>query len=115
MNNNGQNSMPGRDPNFWQMIQHYFPHLMVGAATFLMAFLRAIHEGGKLRQSIIGAVICTLLSGSLYPVFLWVADTQDWPSYLAFAPCVFIAFLGTDWVREKVDDIYEVFVGRWLP
>lgn len=115
MNKNGQQNMPGRDPNIWQLIQDYFPHLMVGAATFVMALLRAIQEGSRIWQSIIGALVCTLLSGSLYPVFLWIAESQGWPSVFAFAPCVFIAFLGTDWVREKVDELYDALVGRFLP
>lgn len=108
-------AMPGRDPNIWQVLVDYVPHLMVGVATFLMALLRAIHDGGKFKNSVVGAIICTLLAGSLYPVFLWIAETRGWPPVVAFAPCVFIAFLGTDWIREKVDGLYEIFIGRFRP
>ncbi|WP_311949268.1 phage holin family protein [Halomonas piscis] len=114
MNKHGQQHMPGRDPNIWTLIQENFPHLMVGVATFLMALLRAIQDGGKIRHAVTGAMICTLLSGSLYPVFLWIAESRGWPPTVAFAPCVFLAFLGTDWIRERVDGLYDALVKRFL-
>lgn len=105
--------MPGKDPSFWQGLANYIPHGLVALATFVMAFLRAIHEGGRWQKSLLGALMCTLLAGSLYPVFLWIAETREWPSVVAFPPCVFLAALGTDWLREKADDAYEIFIGRW--
>lgn len=105
--------MNGRDPNFWQGLLDFLPITLVAILTFKMGFIRGVHEGGSLKKSLLGALMCTLLATPLFPVFLWIAESQGWPPIIAFPPCVFLAFLGTDWIRSKADDLYEVFIGRW--
>tara|TARA_R110001599_G_scaffold16988_1_gene68303 strand:+ start:2418 stop:2741 length:324 start_codon:yes stop_codon:yes gene_type:complete len=105
--------MTGRDLNFWQGLLDLLPITLVAILTFTMGFIRGVHEGGSLKKSLLGALMCTLLATPLFPVFLWIAESQGWPPIIAFPPCVFLAFLGTDWIRSKADDIYEVFIGRW--
>ncbi len=105
--------MNGRDPNFWQGLLDFLPITLVAILTFTMGFIRGVHEGGSLKKSLLGALMCTLPATPLFPVFLWIAESQGWPPIIAFPPCVFLAFLGTDWIRSKADDIYEVFIGRW--
>ncbi|MCD1588133.1 phage holin family protein, partial [Halomonas sp. IOP_14] len=91
----------------------FLPITLVAILTFTMGFIRGVHEGSSLKKSLLGALMCTLLATPLFPVFLWIAESQGWPPIIAFPPCVFLAFLGTDWIRSKADDIYEVFIGRW--
>ena len=104
-------TMPNRDPNNWQWLLEYMPLALVSIVTFAMAFVRGVHEGGSFKRSLLGAVMCTLLATPLFPVFLWIAESQGWPPIIAFPPCVFLAFLGTDWMREKADGLYEIFLG----
>ncbi|MDL4861434.1 phage holin family protein [Halomonas elongata] len=106
-------SMPGRDPNNWQWLLDYFPHLGMAVMTFAVALARGVHEGSPMKKALLGAVVCTLLAIALYPVFLWLAESRAWPQEVAIAPCVFLGFLGTEWIRSKADDLYDVLVGRW--
>lgn len=109
--------MPNRDPDNWQWLLEHMQIVAVSILVFAMAFVRGVHEGGSLKRSLLGAVMCTLLATPLFPVFLWLAESRGWPPLIAFPPCVFLAFLGTDWMREKADGLYEVFIGffkKWL-
>ncbi|MEH6641411.1 phage holin family protein [Vreelandella glaciei] len=112
-----KSAMPNKDPNSWQWLLDYLPIAFVSILTFAMGFIRGVHEGGSLKKSLLGAVMCTLLATPLFPVFLWVAESQGWPPIIALPPCVFLAFLGTDWIRSKADELYDVFitfVRKWL-
>ncbi|KAA0020736.1 hypothetical protein F0A16_02810 [Salinicola corii] len=112
--NHENRAMPGRDPNNWQPLLDHLPYFLVAFLTFCVALARGVHDGGPFKKAILGAVVCTLLAVALYPVFIWIADTRGWPSEVALAPCVFLGFLGTEWIRNKADDLYEIIVGRWL-
>ncbi|MCG7598863.1 phage holin family protein [Halomonas sp. McH1-25] len=109
--------MPEKDPNNWQWlldtIAVYMPHAFAAFLTFAMALTRGMQTGGPFKKAFMGAVVCTLFAIALYPTFQWIAETRGWPPVVGFAPCVFLSFMGTDWIRIKADDIYEVFVGRW--
>lgn len=105
--------MPNRDPSFWQSLAAFIPHTLVALTTFAMAFLRVLHDGGKRRRALIEAAMCTLLALPLYPVFLWLADASGLPTAAALPPCTFIGALGMVWLRDKANDTYEVFIGRW--
>lgn len=106
--------MPNKeDPGIWQAVIEHLPYFLVSALTFCVAFARGIHDGGPVKKAFIGAVVCTLLTIGLYPMFLWFVESKGWSSSVAVAPCVFLAYMGTDWIRIKADDIYEVLMSRW--
>lgn len=109
--------MPSKDPQNWRWLADlaslYVPHIFAALMTFAVALARGVHDGGPFKKAFLGAVICTLLTVALFPVFQWLAESRGWPIGLAMAPCVFIGFLGTEWLRTKADDLYEVFIGRW--
>lgn len=114
------NSMPTRDPNNWQMtlegLRHllaYLPNIGAAALTFALALTRGIQRGGPFKKSFLNALTCTLLATGLFPLFTALAARYDLPLEAAFAPCVFLAVMGVDWLRAKADDLYEVFIGRW--
>lgn len=117
-------TMPGKDPGFWQglieslpRLVEYLPITLLAMVTFAMGFIRGVHEGGGIKSSLLGAAMCTLLATPLFPVFVWLAESRGWPPMAAFPPCVFLAFLGTDWIREKADGVYDVFIAfleKWL-
>lgn len=103
--------MPNKDPGIWQAVIEHLPWFLVSALTFCVAFARGVHDGGPWKKALLGAVVCTLLAVGLYPVFLWLAESRGWPGDVAVAPCVFLGFLGTEWIRNKADDLYEVLIG----
>lgn len=110
-------TMPNRDPNNWQWLVNMIPWMLLSAATFTVGFITALHNGGPWTKAFMSAAVGTILSLSLYPVFLWVAAYYGLPEEVAFAPCVFLAIMGVEWVRNKADGIYEVllaFVTKWL-
>lgn len=110
-------TMPNRDPNNWQWLVNMIPWLLLSAATFTVGFITALHNGGPWTKAFMSATVGTILSLSLYPVFLWIADSYNLPDEVAFAPCVFLSIMGVEWVRNKADGIYELllaFVKKWL-
>ncbi|MBE0403079.1 phage holin family protein [Halomonas citrativorans] len=109
--------MPNRDPSNWHWLASMTPWLLLGAATFTVGLIKALHDGGPWKKAVMTAAMGTILSLSLYPVFLWLSDYYDLPESVAMAPCVFLAFMGVEWVRNKADALYEVllgFVRKWL-
>lgn len=110
-------TMPNRDPNNWQWLVNMIPYLLLSAATFTVGFITVLHNGGPWTKALMSATVGTILSLSLYPVFLWVAAYYQLPEEMAFAPCVFLSIMGVEWVRNKADGLYEVlvaFVTKWL-
>ena len=116
-------TMPNRDPNNWQWLVDLSPWLLLSAATFTVGLVKALHDGGPWKKALMVATMGTILSLSLYPVFLWLAvwlaETYSLPDAqgIAMAPCVFVSFMGVEWVRNKADGLYEVllaFVKKWL-
>lgn len=100
------------DPGIWQAAIEHLPWFLVSALTFLIAFARGIHDGGPWKKSLIGAIVCTLLTVGLWPAFSWYVESKGWPVVVAVIPCVFIAYMGTDWIRKKADELYDVLIGR---
>lgn len=112
-------TMPNRDPNNWKWLVDLSPWLLLSAATFTVGFVKALHDGGPWKKALMAATIGTILSLSLYAAFLWLADFYSLPDAegIAMAPCVFLAFMGVEWVRNKADGLYEVlvaFITKWL-
>ncbi|RUR43353.1 phage holin family protein [Vreelandella populi] len=110
-------TMPNRDPNNWQWLVNVIPYLMLSAATFTVGFVSVLHNGGPWTRALMSATMGTILSLSLYPVFLWVAAYYELPEVFAFAPCVFLSIMGVEWVRSKADGLYDVFIAfikKWL-
>ncbi|SDF69406.1 phage holin, lambda family [Onishia taeanensis] len=111
--------MPTRDPNNWQRLIElciaYAPNVLGALLTFAIALARGLQDGGPWRKALLGALVCTLLGIGLFPLFQALAVRYELPGSVAFAPCVFLAFLGTEWLRNKADDIYELIIGRWRP
>lgn len=109
--------MPNRDPNNWQWLVSMIPYLLLSAATFTVGFVTVLHNGGPWRKALMSATVGTILSLSLYPGFLWLAEYYGLPDHFAFAACVFISIMGLEWIRAKADGLYEVLIGflrKWL-
>lgn len=110
-------AMPNRDPNNWQWLVDMIPWALLTIATFSVGLIKALHDGGPWKKALMTAALGTILSLSLYPVFLWLASHYRIPESLAFAPCVFLAFMGVEWIRNKADALYDVLLGffrKWL-
>lgn len=108
-----KSTMLNRDPNNWQWLVNIMPYLLLSAASFTIGFISVLHNGGPWPKALMSSTVGTILSVSLYPVLLWVSVKYQLPGVSAFAVCVFLAFMGVEWIRNKADDLYEVFIGRW--
>lgn len=106
-------AMQERDPEFWQRMLEYLPNMLAALLTFAIALFKGLQDGGPWKKALLGALVCTFLSVGLFPLFQALADRYDLAPSAAIAPCVFLGFLGTEWLRNKADDIYEIVVGRW--
>ncbi len=105
--------MLNRDPNILQWLVNILPYLLLSAATFIAGFITVLQNGGPWPKALMSSTVGTILSVSLYPVFLWISIQYQMPKVSAFAVCVFLAIMGVEWIRNKADDIYEVVIGRW--
>lgn len=105
--------MLNRDPSNWQWLVNIMPYLLLSAASFIVGFISVLHNGGPWPKALMSSTVGTILSVSLYPVLLWVSLKYQLPGVSAFAVCVFLAFMGGEWIRNKADDLYEVVIGRW--
>jgi lambda family phage holin len=108
-----RNAMPGRDPNNWQVLfaalASVWPQLYAAGLAFVVALVRGVAAGGKPMKSILEAILCGCLTLALVPVLDYFGLSQS----LAVAIGASIAFLGTEWFRDRVDAIARRFIDRW--
>lgn len=107
-------AMSSKDPNNWQalinVVLSLWPQIYAAGLAMLIALVRAIHAGGRPMKSILEAVLCGFLTLALMPLLAYLGMPQD----MAIAIGAAIAFLGVEWVRDRVDALYEKIIGRWL-
>jgi lambda family phage holin len=105
--------MPAKDPNNWQvflaLLATAWPQIYAAALAFVVALVRGVHAGGKPMKSILEAILCGCLTLALVPVLDYFGINQN----LAVAIGASIAFLGTEWFRDRVDAIARRFIDRW--
>lgn len=106
--------MPSRDPNNWQALlsalASYWPQFYAAGLAMVIALVRALHAGGRPMKSILEAVLCGCLTLALVPVLHYFGLPQN----LAVAGGASIAFLGVEWLRDKLEMVYDSIIGRWL-
>lgn len=107
-------AMPNRDPNNWQalldLLLNLWPQIYAAGLVMLIAFVRAIHAGGKPVKTLLEAVLCGFLTLALMPLMAYMGMPQD----MAVPVGAAIAFLGVEWARERLDALYDKIIGRWL-
>ncbi|WP_447896033.1 phage holin, lambda family [Vreelandella sp. GE22] len=104
--------MPQKDPSNWQAAVDLFMSLWpqiyaVGLAT-LVAFVRAIYDGGRPIKSVLEAVLCGCLTGALMPVLEYFGMSSNMAVPIGAA----MAFMGVAWIRDRLDALYEILIGR---
>lgn len=106
-------AMPGRDPNNWQallgLVASVWPQLYAAGMAFLVALVRGMQAGGKPVKSLLEAVLCGCLTLALVPVLDHFGLSQN----LAVAVGAAVAFLGTEWIRERASSILDGLTSRW--
>lgn len=106
-------AMPGKDPNNWQallgLLASVWPQLYAAGMAFLVALVRGLQAGGKPVKTLLEAILCGCLTLALVPVLDHFGLGQD----LAVAVGAGVAFLGTEWVRDRAAVIFEAVLGRW--
>ncbi|MFI0472956.1 phage holin, lambda family [Halomonas sp. HMF6819] len=107
-------AMPNKDPSNWHALMDFilsvWPQIYAAGLAMLIALVRAIHAGGRPMKSFLEAVLCGFLTLSLMPLLEYFGISQN----MAVAAGAAIAFLGVEWVRDKLDALYEKAIGRWL-
>ena len=109
-----ETSMPGRDPNLWQAAAAYiaqaWPQVYAAGLAFIVALISSLHAGTERKKSWMEALLCACLTLSVFPVLHYMGL----PLKLAVAIGVVIAFMGSVWMRKRIDELYEKLIGRWL-
>ena len=109
-----RSAMPGKDPNNWQallaLLASVWPQLYAAGLAFVVALVRALHAGGRPAKSILEAVLCGCLTLALMPILQYFGLPMD----LSVAAGGSIAFLGVEWLRDKLEALYDKIIGRWL-
>ncbi|MFI0472254.1 phage holin, lambda family [Halomonas sp. HMF6819] len=107
-------AMPNKDPSNWHALIDYimsaWPQIYAVGLAMIIALVRAIHAGGRPMKSVLEAVLCGSLTLSLMPLLEYFGFAQNMAVALGGA----IAFLGVEWLRDKLDALYEKLIGRWL-
>lgn len=110
--------MPLPDPSLWQQfiagVMGSWTQLYAAGLAMVIALVRSIHAGGKAMKSILEAVLCGCLTLALVPILNYLGLPPD----LAVAAGAAIAFLGVEWLREKIELLYEntieKLIKRWF-
>ncbi len=106
-------SGPEKDPNSWQAVMQLvatvWPQLYAAGMAFLVALARGFQAGGRPMKTLLEAVLCGCLTLALVPVLDHFGLSRD----LAVAVGAAVAFLGTEWVRDRAAVIFETVLGRW--
>lgn len=107
-------SGPEKDPHFWQAligtVASLWPNLYAAGMAFVVALIRGIHSGGKPVKSLLEALLCGCLTLALVPVLDYFGLAAD----LAVAFGAAIAFLGTEWFRDRADAVAQRIINKWL-
>lgn len=61
-------------------------------------------------KSLLEAVLCGCLTLALMPILSYFGLPQN----LAVAGGASIAFLGVEWLRDKLELLYDKLIDRWL-
>lgn len=109
-----RDAMPGRDPNNWQqlveLMASVWPQLYASGLAFVVAMVRGLQSGGKPIKTLLEAVLCGCLTLALVPVLVHFGLSPD----LAVAAGAAVAFLGTEWFRDRADAIAQRIIDRWV-
>ncbi|MGM0927544.1 MAG: phage holin, lambda family [Pseudomonadota bacterium] len=108
-----RSAMPGKDPNNWQallaLLASVWPQLYAAGMAFVVALARGFQAGGKPIKTLLEAVLCGCLTLALVPVLDHFGLSQN----LSVAMGAAVAFLGTEWIRDRAATIFEAVLGRW--
>ncbi|WP_237673815.1 phage holin, lambda family [Vreelandella profundi] len=111
---NESDAMPNKDPSNWQalidLLLNLWPQIYAAGLAMLIALVRAIHAGGRPMKSILEAILCGCLTLAVMPLLSYFGMPQD----MAVAAGAAIAFLGVEWVRDRLEALYDKIIGRWL-
>ena len=107
-------AMPNKDPSNLQvlidLVLNLWPQIYAAGLAMLIALVRAFHAGGKPMKSILEAILCGCLTLALMPLLAYFGFPQD----MSVAGGAAIAFLGVEWVRDRLEALYDKIIGRWL-
>ncbi|WP_414501697.1 phage holin, lambda family [Zymobacter sp. IVIA_5232.4 C2] len=111
--------MPQNDPGLWRMIvdalehirmslwqENIRPHVMATVLSFLIALLRALVSGSKFWHSLLEACLCGTLTLAVFPLL----DYFGMNIYLAVSIGAAISFLGVDWLRLNLSNIFSKII-----
>src|SRR5699024_11018589 len=108
-----ETAMPHRDPGIWQQLTAFlsnaWPHVYAAMMAFIVSMASGPQAGGGPFKSMLEAVLCGCLTLARVPVLDYFGSSQS----LAVAIGAGIAFLGTEWIRERAEMAIESRLSRW--
>jgi lambda family phage holin len=113
MPQNESQSMPQRDPGFWQhllsVISHTWPQAYAAIMACVVAVVRGMQAGGKPLNTCLEAILCGCLTLASMPVLEYFGLGQK----LAVAVGAAVGFLGTEWIRDRATIIADAALSWW--
>lgn len=107
-------SGPEKDPHNWQalmqLVASVWPQLYAAGMAFVVALVRGLQSGGRPIKTLLEAILCGCLTLAMVPVLVYFGLSAD----LAVAGGAAIAFLGTEWFRDRADSVARALLDRWL-
>lgn len=102
--------MPWRNhPDFWQALLDWaLTYGYAPALAFAIAVLRGLYAGGKPMRTFLEGAMIGLMTLAFVPLLQYL----DMPANLSIFLGSMIAFVGVEWVRERIDVIARRYIDR---
>lgn len=99
--------MPWKDPGSWDALANWFAaYAYAPLLAFAIAVVRGLHAGGKPMKTILEGAMIGLITLGIVPLL----EYFKMPGDLSIFAGSFMAFVGVEWVRDRVD----AFAARWI-
>lgn len=101
--------MPWKQPGFWEALAQWFTaYAYAPALAFAIAVVRGLHAGGKPMKTILEGVMIGLVTLGIVPLLQYL----NLPGDLSIFAGSFLAFVGVEWLRARIDAIARRWIDR---
>lgn len=107
-------AMPGKYIDFWHAVvaafELYWPNIFMASIAFMIALLRGIYTGNKIKRSLLEAGVIFFFAIGTGPA----ATPAGIPVEYATAFMAVVAFLGIDLSRDHLVSGIDKLFNKWL-
>lgn len=101
--------MPWKQPDLWQALCSWFiEYAYAPTLAFAIAVVRGIYSGGKPMKTILEGVMIGLVTLGIVPLLQYLSLPPD----MAVFAGSFLAFVGVEWVRARIDEVARRWIDR---